>query len=1047
MALPHREHSEEREANQAVLLNVHEEFEARVAEDPHRVAVVTAAGTTSYGELDRRANLIAAHLLEVTDPTDEIIAVLADRSPETVAIFLGVLKAGRGYLPLDPNYPQNRLQLLISDSKAPVLPSNDDLLARIAGSDYRRIARPPERRESAHARPLPTASSADLAYVTYTSGSTGVPKGALLNHGGLARLIDFTRSQMQIGPGDRILQFASLSFDASVWETFCALTSGAILVLGDQDSLAPGPHLHELMNTLGVTIALLSPSVLSVLPSEGLGKLRIVVAGTEKCSEEIARRWGKGRRFFNAYGPTETTVYSTIYELTDDAVGPPPIGRPIPRTGVHILDEDLKVVAFGESGELCISGEGVARGYLNRPEMTASRFITCDAADGRIVYRTGDRCRFLPSGDIEYLGRIDRQVKIRGFRVEPGEIETVLEQQDEVASAVIVAGRAASGLLELWAYVKPQPGANPNPQALLSALSAILPGYMVPTALQVVEQWPLTPHNKVDVAALPPPFRPSLVGRTEARSSDTIEARIAELFTTVRPETAADASSSMFDLGFTSLDIARLLWEIQATFGIALTYSAVFNAGTASAIADIVRRSEDPVSAPAICVQPAPLVAVTTPLPPSRVAPLDARTWPVSLLQRDLYMAELLTGRPGMTLTDYLRIPLPFDPVRLQRAVQALAARHELLRASFEDEAGDIVFHVHDTVETDVTLPASGTLSSLGDIALPAANAPLFRLSAQSAGNSAFDVRIDLSHLIADGAAMELVKRDILLLYREEELPSIPLTYSDYVHWQNLVAAENQSGEACYYWTAELAGGPHQVVWPGGSPHVQAGGGISVQTSALSGDLTSRVLSFARAHRIIPMMAVAGIFAIALHAATGRRDLMLGSVVSSRRYADLMDIVGPFLSLVPLRLEIDPEKSTFQFFERIREKVLNGFAYQDFDFNDLYRRTSQVQGNVSGLPFNVGFTMHVVRNRTTLETYERMSWPLDLNVEGILHEGQLELHLIHRLDVLPSNEVARLAQTMADVAAMLDTASTVPLGEFLHGLRAVWPLPSPGAKN
>jgi amino acid adenylation domain-containing protein len=1010
MILQHSALSVAQGAPEDAIHSVHEQFEARTAEAPGRPAIVTAAGLVSYGELNDRANAIAHALLCTANTTDKIIALLADRSVATIAGLLGIMKAGRGYLALDPEYPPNRLQLLIKDSDAPLLASSQDHSPGGTRAAARLIDLGQLTVGAVDNPGVPVAPS-DLAYVAYTSGSTGIPKGALLNHGGLTRLIDFTRMQMEIGPGDRILQFASLSFDASVWETFCALTSGAALVLGDRDSLAPGPGLYRLIRDLNVTIALLSPSVLSVLPSSGLDGLRIVVAGTEKCSEEIARRWGRGRRFFNAYGPTETTVYSTIYELQTDASGPPPIGQAIPGTGTHILDGDLREVPPGESGELCISGEGVARGYLNRPDLTASRFVVAAALGGRRIYRTGDRCRQLPSGDIEYLGRLDRQVKIRGFRIEPGEIEAALEQQRGVSAAAVVPGRGPSGLVELWAYVVAEAGSTLESARLLAALAAQLPRYMLPSSLQILREWPLTPNRKVDLAALPPPLVRSRDprGGTAPLSGDAIETAVGRACATVQAGAVTGPDTSIFDLGFSSLDVARLLWEIQNNLGVALTYSAVFKAATISGIADLVRDADHPTPS-ALCTQAAPLAVARTRTPPESAISRTSVVRPASIVQRDLYLFGVMAGPAGLAITDYLTVPHPLDSDRFRKALWALLARHELLRTAFDEEAGRVIQRLEDVAEVPIRWLSTDVPVSSDLVEFDAAVPPLLRLTVGAAGRDSFRVRVDLSHLVADGASMEIVKRDLVALYLDEHLPDLPLTYGDYTLWQAQIAEENALSEAGAYWAGELEKGWTPLTL-GSTPGagLRERGQTVVLTSRLAAPLSQALEDFARARRMTVMMVMTGAYLMVLHALTGNRDITVGSVISGRRFSELVDVVGPFLSLVPLRVTVTAEQSIDTFFGTVREKVLNGFAYQDFDFSALYRRLAPAIG---GLPFNVGFTMHTVRNQTTLDTYRQMTWPLDLNLEAIAHEGSLELHWISRRDAVSSDVIAALRSSI-----------------------------------
>jgi amino acid adenylation domain-containing protein len=974
---------------------VHREFEARAAEAPDRVAIVDGHGTLSYRALNDRADALARRLLSSAAASHEIVGILAPRSAETIVAMLAVLKTERAYLALDPEYPAERLQLLATDSGSPILVPRS---AAANGLDPATILDlDADSGATALQRPASPQQLADAAYVTYTSGSTGMPKGAVLQHGGLARLMAFTRVQMNVGPGDRILQFASPSFDASVWEIFCALTSGAALVVADRDTLVPGPALHDLMRARGVTIALLSPSVLAVLPAAGLDALRIVVAGTERCSEEIVRRWWTGgRRFFNAYGPTETTIYSTIYEALAPRAGPPPIGRPVPGTTAYVLDGDLRQVPDGEEGELWIGGAGVARGYLKRPQLTAERFINTPGM-GRI-YRTGDRCRWAADGQLEYLGRLDRQIKLRGFRIEPGEIEAVLEHHESVSSAIVVAHTDAPERVELRAYVVPSAGASPTPAMLADYLAAQLPYYMVPASLQVLDCWPLTPHRKIDVARLPLPSRPG--GAAEITWRDGVQRRIASLAAATGAGSVAAPDTHLFDLGFNSLDVARLLWKIHAEFNVALPYPAVFLAGTIAAIADLVKDACASAAAPrAMCYQPAPAGA------PEAVAP-------ASFMQRDFYIFDIITGgRAASIITAYLRLDQPFDRDRLSTAVQRLLARHEALRTSFDERGGDIVQRVHDAIDPIevLTPPAAAGVRVSFDLA----RAPLWRLAVAEVNRADHLLRLDISHLIADGDSVEIMKREIAAALAGDPFPPTATTFRDYARWQQAIAAPHASGDAAAYWTRHLAGLPEPLPLDyGADPSRPGAGRVAIATTQLSTADAERIRTAARTRRLTPMMLVAAAFAMVVNRTWNCPDLVFGSVVSARRFPELAGVIGPFLSLVPIRLRIDRQAPLEHFLDHVRSTVLDALNHQDFDFSAWYRRAAGPARGSRPLPFNIGFTLHTVRNRATLDTYRDMAWPLDLNVEAIDYDGGLDLNWISRESMVSAATIARAQELL-----------------------------------
>ncbi|MFB2970447.1 amino acid adenylation domain-containing protein [Aerosakkonema sp. BLCC-F183] len=438
---------------------IHHLFEAWVEQTPDAVALIFEDEELTYRELNAKANQLAHYLISFGVKAEELVGICVDRSVEMIIGILGILKAGGAYVPLDPAYPQERLAFMLEDAGVSVLLTQASLLATLPkhkarvfclDKDWQEVALQSEENPSLELTPN------HLAYVIYTSGSTGKPKGVLIEHLGLCNLVTAQIDLFDVRSNSRILQFASPSFDASIWEIVMALGSGATLVMGTRESLMPGQALLRLLREKEITIVTLPPSALAVLPSEELPVLRSIVVAGESCSPEIVARWAKGRRFFNAYGPTETTVCATVAECTpfDKKLS---IGRAIANSQVYILDTHLQPVPIGVPGEIYIGGVGLARGYLNRPDLTAKKFIANPFLDNSEfnskLYKTGDFARYLPDGNIEYLGRIDNQVKIRGFRIETLEIEALLKQHPDIEQAAVIAREDIPGDKRLIAYV------------------------------------------------------------------------------------------------------------------------------------------------------------------------------------------------------------------------------------------------------------------------------------------------------------------------------------------------------------------------------------------------------------------------------------------------------------------------------------------------------------------------------------------------------------------------------------------------------------------
>ena len=487
---------------------IHTLIERRTAEQPDAPAILFRDEVISFAELNRRANQVAHYLIgHGTDP-DTIVGLCVERSVNLVTGLLGIMKAGAAYVPLDPNYPSERLEWMLEDSGAPLLITQAALLDQLPHTDARTICLDldwPEIASHADGNPESQAGPEDLAYVIYTSGSTGKPKGVMIRHKGVCNLADAQARAFGLGPKDRMLQFASISFDASIFEIVMGLQVGAAMVLAPQDELLPGKPLLQTLDDKKVTAVTLPPTALSQLPAAELPLLQTVTVAGEACSPELVEQWGVNRRFFNLYGPTESTVWASFARCKPgDTVT---IGKPITNARLYVLDENLQPVPVGVAGELCIGGEGLARGYLNREELSAEKFRADpfrDEPDARI-YLTGDRVRFLPDGNIDFLGRIDHQVKVRGFRIELGEIETTLSAREDVREAVVLARGDGLQNERLVAYIIPQGGSQLSLGELRAHLKGSLPEFMIPAAFVVLNEFPLTPNGKVDRDALPEP--------------------------------------------------------------------------------------------------------------------------------------------------------------------------------------------------------------------------------------------------------------------------------------------------------------------------------------------------------------------------------------------------------------------------------------------------------------------------------------------------------------------------------------------------------------
>ncbi|HVT17364.1 MAG TPA: amino acid adenylation domain-containing protein [Thermoanaerobaculia bacterium] len=562
----------------------------QAARRPAAVAACCGGESLTYGELNRRANQLAHLLCDRGVGPQTVAGVCMERSLDLVVGVLGILKAGAAYLPLDAAYPAERLAFMLAEAQVPVLLSQ----ARVAPDLPPHAARlllldedwPAAARRSGE-DPQGDPDGEELAYLIYTSGSTGRPKGVMVRHGGWAKLAADQPRAFGVTADSRILQFASPSFDAFAWELAMAFAGGATLCLAPRQSLLPGAGLIALLQERQITHLTVPPAVLAALPPAELPALRTVVVAGEACPAEVAARWARGRSFFNAYGPTEITVCATVSAPLAGS-GKPPIGRPLDGTRIYLLDDRLQPVPLGTPGELYVGGAGVARGYFRRPAATAARFLPNPfaALPGERVYRTGDLCRFLPDGNLDFLGRADQQVKIRGFRVEPGEVEAALAGHPAVREAAVVADAPAGGEVRLVAYIGTAGAAAPAVEELRAFLRRQLPEFMLPAAFVCLASLPLTANGKLDRRALPAADGGRRGLETAyAAPQGGLERRVAAIWQEILRVDTVGRGDNFFDLGGHSLLLLQAHARLQAELGIEVPVLELFDHPTVGSLA------------------------------------------------------------------------------------------------------------------------------------------------------------------------------------------------------------------------------------------------------------------------------------------------------------------------------------------------------------------------------------------------------------------------------------------------------------------------------
>ncbi|MEU0563737.1 amino acid adenylation domain-containing protein, partial [Dactylosporangium sp. NPDC006015] len=928
---------------------VPELFTAQVARDPDAVAVMCDGVSLTYGELDARADSLARLLVARGVRPESVVGLCLPRGVDMVVALSAAWKAGAAYVPIDPQYPADRVGFMVADAAPVCVVTVSSAAGVLAGSDVDLVLLDDPAGEASGASlpalPLPDQS----AYVIYTSGSTGRPKGVAVTHAGLANAVGVLAPVFGAGPGVGVLQFASFSFDASVLDVAVALTSGARLVVASSVERADAGLLRDLVTSAGVEVASVVPSLLEVLTPQDFACVRRMVVGSEALSARQAERWSVGRLLVHAYGPTEAAVIMATSVMDPQRIaGVPvvPFGRPMGNSRTYVLDEWLSPVPAGVAGELYVAGVQLARGYVGRAGLTAERFVAdpFDRTGGGRLYRTGDVVRWTADGELVFVGRADQQVKIRGFRIEPGEIEAVLAGHPRVAQAAVIAREDTTGDKRLVAYVVPADGHGDGlPAALRGFAADRLPEYMVPAAVVVLAGLPLSPNGKLDRRALPAPdFAPAAgAGRAPANVREEL---LCLAFAEVLGLDAVGVDDDFFALGGHSLLAVRLVSRVRAVFGVELSLRALFEAPTVAGLAERLTGAGQARSALVPWQRPERL--------------------PLSYAQQRLWFIGQLEGpSPLYNIPAVLGLSGQVDTVALAAALRDVIGRHEVLRTVFPTADGQPYQRIIAPADLDWQLESSD-VSSAGLVeAVTGATRHTFDLAREvpirawlfttETGERVLVVVVH--HIAGDGWSMSPFAADVTTAYearaagRRPEWVPLPVQYADYTLWQRELLGDETDPDSVMsrqvaYWRRALAGVPEELALPADRrrPSVAGHQGHSVPVR-VSPEVHARLLQVAREHGVTVFMVLQAGLGLLLSKLGAGTDIPIGVATAGRTDQALDDLVGFFVNTLVMRTDLSGDPTFVELLGRVRETALAGFEHQDVPFERLVEELAPVR--------------------------------------------------------------------------------------------------------
>ncbi|WP_167285024.1 non-ribosomal peptide synthetase [Marilutibacter alkalisoli] len=967
---------------------MHQAFETQCDRAPHRIAVRAGGEAWSYAELDARANRIARLLRTHGVHRGSLVGLALPRGTGMLAALLGVLKAGAGYVPLDPGFPADRLAYMVGDAGlAALLTDSDhadafDLRGRpVLALDtlHEELAALPAERPGKDAD---AATPESVAYVIYTSGSTGRPKGVQVPHRAVNNFIIAMQREPGIDADDRLLAVTTLSFDIAVLELMLPLSTGAEVVIARRDDAIDGHALKALLASSAATVMQATPATWRLLVEagwQGMPDFKALCGGEPMPADLAAQLLDRCGSLWNMYGPTETTVWSTCTRVEPVAIGERPdihIGRPVANTRVWILDGQGLPCPRGVPGEICIAGDGVTLGYLDRPELTADRFVPesqvpfAAAPEGALLYRTGDRGRWRPDGNLEHLGRLDFQVKVRGYRIELGEIESVLAQHAGVARTVVTTREDRPGDVRLVAYVVPADAARFDEAALLSHLRGVLPEYMIPHHLMAIPVVPLLPNGKIDRKGLPAPDAHVSGPREPIAPRNATERAIVDAMEEVLGVDGLGVEDDFFANGGHSLIAAQVVSRINRDLGAALTLRSLFDAPTAARLAHLLG---DAGSAKTIARPPI-------------VRRADQHSAPLSSMQQRLWVLEQMQpGRVTWNTPSAHRLRGPFDRDAFGRAFQAMVCRQASLRTVIVEEGDGPVQRVRDDI--DASLP----FEDLGHIdeaeRLPALmqrlealiatpfrldEGPLFVARLYRMGEDDHVLFFMTHHIIWDGWSFDVLYKEMSALYEAfstghaSPLPELHVGYGDFAEWQLQWLQGGELARQLDFWKRHLTGGIEPLQLPQDRPRPpEATGEGSIEWLSVGRGTVDAMRTLAKRSDATLFMALLASYYILLHRLGGQRDLVVGLPVRNRDSEDTEAIMGFFVNMLPTRLKLAPSDSFLDVLAKVRAAVLDAFSHPDVPFDHLVRELDVPRDPSRAPLYQATFSFQDVRARNT----------------------------------------------------------------------------------
>lgn len=921
-------------------------FEEQVEKTPDSIAVSYEGSKLSYRELNEKANLVASSIVRKGIQKDSVVGIMTERSVNMIVGILGILKAGCGYMPIDPDYPADRINHMLSDSdcKLVLTLSQDTGAEKLSLKEIINIT---DLKVNSPDDTLNRTSNADaesLAYVIFTSGSTGKPKGVMIEQRSVINLVEGLKQRIykNFKKSLKVALVASFSFDASVQQIFAALLNGHHLNIVPDDVKKSGEELFKFYIKNSIEISDGTPIHLGLL-SEYISKysssltVKHFIIGGDKLLSSLVEAFlskfeGNKPAITNIYGPTECCVDSTAYSVDLNEISNfdvVPVGKPLTNQQVYILGDSMELLPVGVAGQMYIGGDGLARGYLNSQEMTNERFVPNPFTKGKKLYKTGDHARWLPDGNIEFLGRMDGQVKLRGYRIELGEIESELIKHPLIKEAVVISGGVESDKY-LCAYFVSQD--ELVARDLREHLLKVLPDYMVPAYFVRVDSIPLTTSGKVDRKALPQPDGSLQTGTVYEAPSGELEETLVRIWEEVLDISPIGVNHNFFELGGHSLKAMLILAKIHKELMVDMPLREIFRLSTIKLQAEYIVNSEQ--------------------IEYQAIKPSGKRKlYPVSSAQRRLYVLNSVEGdNIAYNIPEIMIIEGQLDVERFKEALNTVTKRHEVLRSSFEMSEGEVLQRVHGEVEPEFTYKIAmdgrdkedaKVWGFIEDFIRPfnINTAPLLRTCIVRLALEKYLLMFDMHHIVSDGISVDILKKEISELYNGKALPQMTIQYGDYAVWQNEMLKTKSFKKQEEYWMNNLSGELPVLNMPADytRPSMQSYEGNSISFE-MDKEVMGKLALIAKETGSTMYMVLLCAYSILLYKYSGQKDIIIGSPIAQRPNAELEGLIGMFVNTLAIRTKPSGDMTVKELLRKVRETALNAYDNKDYSFEELVEK-------------------------------------------------------------------------------------------------------------